>query len=189
MKNILFLLFLIFTGISIEAQNLSKTFEIRYFTDDPNANGETDFKGETEWMNTNQRIHFLNDYANYASRFFGDTDFNKKVVDKKEVKKVIDQLKPQPSTSIRRTIPLNSWKAYGYKEGEETEQQKELDSWKLIPGATFLGGTLCMNNSVINKKIDSLNWRFRFEAKIDVNTGKFILDFNDRLKSVIYITP
>ena len=78
---------------------------------------------------------------------------------------------------------------YGYKEGEETEQQKELDSWKLIPGATFLGGTLCMNNSVINKKIDSLNWRFRFEAKIDVNTGKFILDFNDRLKSVIYITP
>ena len=188
MRNTLFLLFLIFTGASIEAQPLSQTFEIRYFTNDPNANGETDFKGETEWMNTNQRIHFLNDYANYASRFFGDTCFDKKIVYDKEVKKVIDQLKPQPLTSIRRTIPLNLWKAYGYKEGEEAAQQKELDSWKLIPGVTFLGGTLCMNNSVIDKKIDSLNWRFRFEAKIDVNTGKFILDFNDRLKSVIYMT-
>lgn len=48
MKRIIFIIpfFLTFT---LAAQTVSKSFELRYFTNDPNANGETDFKGETEW--------------------------------------------------------------------------------------------------------------------------------------------
>jgi len=187
MKKILFLLFSIFTGLNIEAQSLAQTFEIRYFTDDSIANGETDFKGETEWMDTGRRISFLNDYATFASHFFGDPDFDKKAVDDRDVKFFLDQLKPQPTTNIRRTMQVNGWKAYGYNEGEKGIRQKELDSWKSISGTTFSDGELCINNSVIERKIDSLNWRFRFEAKVKANTGKFIIDLNDRLKSVIYV--
>ncbi len=50
----------------------SKSFELRYFSDDPGANGETDFKGETQVFDTDQRVEFLKHYADFSKRFFDD---------------------------------------------------------------------------------------------------------------------
>ncbi len=174
MKRLIFILPCLFALGSI-AQTVSKSFEMRYFTNDPKADGETDLKGETEWMNTDQRIHFLNDYAAYASRFFGNPGFDQEIVDDQEVREALAHLKPQPLTNIRRTIRLNGWKAYGYKEGEESERQEELDRWKSIQGVNLSDGILQLNDAVAERKIDSLNWRFRFDVKVDAGTGECVI--------------
>lgn len=52
------------------------TFEMRHFNEDVKANGVTDFHGETEVFNTEQRVVALNKYADYASKFWGDRQLN-----------------------------------------------------------------------------------------------------------------
>ena len=47
---------------NIYAQQVT-TFEMRYLTSDAKANGVTDFHGETEVFDTEQRIEALNNYA------------------------------------------------------------------------------------------------------------------------------
>ena len=54
------------------ARASSKSFELRYYQNNPAANGETDFHGETAVFNTEQRIEFLSRYAEYAKDFFDD---------------------------------------------------------------------------------------------------------------------
>ena len=62
MKKILFLLSSLW---ALSTSGQVSTLETRYFTSDVKANGETDFHGETEWMNLEQRIDFLAKYGNY----------------------------------------------------------------------------------------------------------------------------
>jgi len=187
MKFLLSVFAFFMVGI-VSAQLAQETFELRYFTNDPRANGETDFKGETEWMNTNQRIRFLNDYADYASRFFKDPDFDKKIVNDKEIHDVLDQLKPQPATNIRRTISLDGWKASGYKEGEEAESEKYLGAWLSYKGTKLSDGSLIMNSATVKRDIDTLTWRFRFNADIKVEEGKVTIAFCKYQKKVISVT-
>ncbi len=167
----LFLSMLVCLCLNISAQKHYKTFELRYFTNDPKANGETDFSGETEWMNTDQRIQFLNEYADYASRFFDNTGFDKKVVSEEEISMLLEGIKPQPLTNIRQTIPLKEWKAYGCKTGQDIEQKKELEFWKNVRGAKIENGLLELENSSIKREIDSLIWRFKLQTKIKLNQG------------------
>lgn len=51
-------------------RTFSRAFELRYFTLDPKANGETDFKGPTEVFGTEERIEYLRRYSKYARRYF-----------------------------------------------------------------------------------------------------------------------
>jgi len=51
---------------------ISRTFEFRAVSKDPKADGETDFKGKTAVFSTEERVAFLNVYADYASAWFGD---------------------------------------------------------------------------------------------------------------------
>ena len=67
MKKILFLLSSLW---ALSTSGQVSTLETRYFTFDVKANGETDFHGETEWMNLEQRIDFLTKYGNYAAKFW-----------------------------------------------------------------------------------------------------------------------
>lgn len=170
MKDFIFILpcFLFFSAF---AQNTHKSFELRYFTNDPKANGETDFKGETEWMDTEMRILFLNDYANYASRFYENTDFDRKVNSENEVEDILANIKPQPITNIRQTELLNSWKAYGYKSGQDVARQEAMNKWESYNGASVEHGALKLNNASIERNIDSLNWRFKFQIKIRLEEG------------------
>lgn len=112
MKGRIFLCLLL-CPFMVKAQKL-QTFEMRYFTSDVKANGETDFHGETEWMDTEQRVDFLNKYAEYASQYWGNPQLDKPLLTNEEVKDVVGNIKPQPLTNIRRTIRLSEWRAYGF---------------------------------------------------------------------------
>jgi len=63
----------------VKSQRLSSGYEIRYFSKDVNANGETDFKGETSVFTTDERIEFLNYYAKEVSAYYGDKGLNTEV--------------------------------------------------------------------------------------------------------------
>src|SRR5690625_3910997 len=93
--KIIFFLLLSFPSV-LKAQKISGSFELRYFTNDSSANGITDFKGETEYFNTKQRILFLKQYADYASRFFKDTNYYTEVVTNRAAKQRVKSIKPQP---------------------------------------------------------------------------------------------
>ncbi len=95
------------------AQPVSSTFELRGFSTDPAANGETDFKGPTEVFDTEQRVAFLNTYADYGRRFFDDPDLNTEVVTRADVRDALRRIKPQPLPSVRRRIRLDEWKRLG----------------------------------------------------------------------------
>ena len=167
MKKALTVYFLLI-NFYITAQPISRTFELRYFTSDPAANGETDFKGETEWFNTEGRVQFLNEYADFASRYFDNPELDKEIVTDEEIGDLVRKMKPQPVTKIRHTIPLNGWKTYGYKKGQEIQNEKELESWNKIPGARIINDKLELRNTTIKKEFGPLTWRFKLECKVMV---------------------
>ena len=75
MKRILLSAMLLLTCAALQAQKrqpVSQSFELRYVTSDPAADGETDFKGATQWFDTPRRVDSLQKYAAYASRWFYD---------------------------------------------------------------------------------------------------------------------
>ena len=112
-KNLLFIAFAWMSiGGTAQTQSnlLSQSFELRYITSDSRANGETDYKGATEYLNTEQRVKYLNLWANYAQQFFGDTSLAEQAVTADEVTKAMQQLKPQPLPSVRQKIRLEEWK-------------------------------------------------------------------------------
>lgn len=110
--KIIFILFLFCTP-SLRAQkstSLSRTFELRYITSDEKGNGETDFKGATEYFSTAQRVHYLTHWANYATDFFGDPKLDRQAVSDDEVSQAMNRLKPQPLPEVRQQIRLEQWK-------------------------------------------------------------------------------
>jgi hypothetical protein len=186
MKQLIYILPYFFV-FSLFAQTSNKSFELRYFTNDEKANGETDFKGETEWMDTEQRVAFLTDYADYASRFFENPNFDKKVTFDKEIDDLLEDIKPQPLTKIRQTILLNNWKAFGFKEEQDVERQKELTIWQSYKGASIDNGALMLENTTIERKIDSLIWRFKFETslRLEENSSCSVLLNNERKQVIV----
>ena len=165
-KKIVFILL----GVSLFVHargGLHVSFEMRYFTSDSKANGETDFHGETEWMTLDQRVDFLNKYATYASKFWNDVGFDKTIVSQREVSEVLKSIKPQPLTTIRRTIPLTGWKAYGYKNDHTNIKRDALTGWESgHPGIKVKSGQLVMENSVLVRETEPVNWRFRFRMTL-----------------------
>ncbi len=96
------------------------SFELRYYTSDVRANGETDFTGETAILTTEQRVDFLKKYASVASHFFHDSLYNTVVVPDKEIQETIAGLKPLPQPEIRKKRILSDWKYMGYKPDSHT---------------------------------------------------------------------
>ena len=185
MKRI-FTVYLLLFSLYITAQPVSQTFELRYFTSDPSANGETDFKGETQWFDTEGRISFLNEYANFASRYFENPDLDKKIVTDDEIDHLIDKIKPQPGTNVRQTIPLDGWKAYGYKQGQKTQKERELEHWNKFPGAQISDGKLELNNTTVEREFESLTWRFKLKCKvIPTGNSKVAFKLNSGDKSAV----
>ena len=166
MKNKLLIFILLANSIYFMAQK-NVTFEMRYFTSDQKANGETDFHGETEWMTLDQRIDFLNKYADFASREWNDIHFNKKNVEQNEISAILKNIKPQPLTTIRSTIPLSTWKAYGYKNDHTNIKKNIFSQWESgNRGVKVNSGQLMMENTVIIKEIETIDWRFRLKINL-----------------------
>jgi len=124
MKKTNVILFILFSFIQLNGQILSETFELRYITSDTLANGETDFKGETEYFkNAEERIDFLRLYGNYAKSFFNDPELNTVLVPDSEASEQLKKIKPQPLPESRKRIQLEDWKWIGYKNGYPDEKR------------------------------------------------------------------
>ena len=93
---------------------LSDNFELRFFSSDKSANGETDFKGETSTLTTEQRVEFLNAYADRMSRQYKDFSLEQPIVSLQEARERLKQIKPQPLPRKRKRILLDEWKWTGY---------------------------------------------------------------------------
>lgn len=157
---------LLTTSKFITAQNmktLSHTFELRYVTNDTKANGETDFKGPTQYLTTEQRVEYLKTWSDYATNFFHDKEIDQKAVTEEEVDEVMKKLKPQPLPEVRKAVRLEEWKWAASKDSE--------DNALISPRQNLLA--ILRNNGHIDFKCQS--WRFRLEADIEGN-GKISLN-------------
>src|SRR5690554_6775336 len=143
--DLVLILFMVTLNMSIVwSQSSGVTFEMRQFTQDQAANGETDFKGETEWLDTEGRVRFLNQYADFSSRYFNNPDMDLEIVNDQEIDSLLAGLKPQPTPSVRQDIDLREWKAYGYRSGQDKETEDEHTFWESMPGAVVRQGAMVL---------------------------------------------
>lgn len=179
--SVCFLVFLLTLAPSVTSQShsnnkreLSRAFEIRYFTDDPRANGETDFKGNTSIFDTDQRIEYLQAYADFASRYFGDPHLDQLVVSDLEIQDAIKRLKPQPLPEVRQRIPLTGWKFLGSKPGKREAQISAIDEWNSIPGIELQNGVLRFAGSrtILDQEIEEQDWRMSIQWRFRVPSSE-----------------
>lgn len=95
-------------------RRISDNLELRIFSQDEKANGETDFKGETSTLSTKQRVEFLEKYARALDDFYPELSLYREVASLKEAKEILDRVKPQPNPTVRKRICLDEWKWTGY---------------------------------------------------------------------------
>ena len=189
--------------LAVRAQPVT-TFEARYFSRDPKADGITDLHGETEVFDIDQRLAFLNSYATYASKFWGDPGLDKPLFSDSDVAGQLSRIKPQPLTSVRRTIRLEDWRAYGYNEGKETDVAARWMKWT-SSGARIADGCLILDGTSASADIKPLDWRFRMKVSlaetpvglhvilgkgIDIPVGslKFFEIYGDLVNGVIFLS-
>lgn len=103
---------------------ISKNFELRYISHNPAANGETDFKGETSTLSTEQRVDFLNEYARKMEGMYDDFSLDEPIVTLDEAKARLEKVKPQPLPQLRKRLVLDDWKWVGFNECKEGRIKK-----------------------------------------------------------------
>lgn len=177
---------LVLLPFCMKAQN-SSSLEMRYITSDVKANGETDFHGETEWMNLEQRIDFLNKYAVFASSFWKNPQLNKPILNKGEVQERLKGIKPQPLTNVRRTLRLTDWAAYGWRPGKAEEKKQQWAFWTTTEGSSIAHGKLNLSDCTVEKEIGKIDWRFRYKMTLAEVTSGCILSFNKGNNSVMTV--
>ncbi|MBN2375344.1 MAG: hypothetical protein JXD22_03010 [Sedimentisphaerales bacterium] len=175
----------------VNGKELSRSFELRYFTNDPTANGETDFKGQNEVLTTDQRVEFLRKYGEYAKDFFRDPQLNSIAATDNEVSAFLTELKPQPKPSIRTRFSPKNWKWLGYKPGQHQQKKKSLNNWKNIRGVKVHDGVLLLEdqNTQITKSLEPLTWRFSVQVrtKFVKTDSKFTLTLGQGDKNAITV--
>ena len=171
--SILFLLTFFLFELSALSQTISESFELRYFTNNSKANGETDFRGETAVFNTDERIEYLRNYATIAKDFFNDPDLDTQVVTDDQLKRAMSKIKPQPVPEVRKRIPLVTWKWMGYKTGAEQHHINELNAWKAKSGVEIKNERLrLLTNEKIFVPIEKQAWRFFIQWDVSGNIAE-----------------
>lgn len=178
MKQLAFLITLAFSVITANAQKTSKLFEMRYFTPDTKANGQTDYRGGDEWLDTEERISFLEDYAAFGKQFYKVPGLDKKPIADKEADAILKKIKPQPQPEVRKRIHLNEVKWIGYHDGLSAQKQQSIDSWELQKGAGITDGKLVFGKKTsasipFNEEL-SRYYKWRYHLSWDIVTGEKI---------------
>lgn len=174
MKRILIFIPLLL-ALSLNATSqISTSFEVRYFTTDKQAVGITDFKGENEFFDTEQRVEFLNNYAGVAKKWFSDTSLNKKVNEPAEIERFLKNLKQQPMPTNRKRVVTDTWKTAGIQAGDYEKSLKSLEEWNSLEGVKVENGIveLIQPGVLIEKPIDTLKWRFFLSWRAMNKSGK-----------------
>ena len=110
-------------------------------------------------------MEVLGKYARYASRFWGDPGLDTPLFGESAVAEALSRIKPQPLTSVRRTIPLEKWVATGYKKGKEASQAASWAKWT-ASGAKISDGCLVLDGKSASPEIPALDWRFRMRVSL-----------------------
>jgi hypothetical protein len=135
-----------------------RSFEVRQVSADAAANGETDFRGPTATMDTDDRLRYLDFYQQQARRFFDAPELAHEVISDAESAEIARRIKPQPLPETRQRIPLDEWRAYGYREGQEQRARTVLAAAESYPFLKVEGGKLKWTGS------GSRSWEFPGQA-------------------------
>lgn len=165
---------------------ISNSFELRYFSQDPLANGETDFKGGTSVLNTQQRVDFLNEYAKQLEENLVGVDLSEPIVSTTEVESVLGKIKAQPVPEHRKRIPLQNWRWIGTSQENQLKQLKQVNYWQNISQVEIIDG--CLNfkeDYFLNIKVPSQVWRCFLEWKIP--SASLNSSFNIKIGEVIQL--
>lgn len=146
-----------------------RTFEFRAVSGNPNADGETDFKGKTTVLTTDERVAFLTAYADYASAWFGAPGLDKLAVSEDEVSTLLAKLKPTPLPRVRRAIRLDGdWKQIGVAEHPSPAGERP---WRNRAGVRLEEGALVLpaGTTEILDLGRSTGWRYdlTWTAKVE----------------------
>lgn len=173
--------------LSIGKAQISSSFELRYYSKDKGSTGITDFKGENGFFNTEQRIEFLDVYADVAGKWFSDTALNRLVNTPAEINRFLQMLKEQPLPDKRRRIVPDNWKITGYKPWDHERSVVAVNDWDGHEGVSVDQGSLIFTRSNVNieKTVDSLQWRFFLSWRAKSTKGRvpmtFTLKENNRI--------
>ncbi len=174
-----------FCLITVDAQQY-RSFELRYFSNDPKADGETDFKGPTSVFDTEKRVEFLKTYAAFASDFFNSPEFDYEVVSDKEASETAASVKPQPNPQIRKRILLDEWKWVGYNEETFVTLNEKLDKYETNSTITVENGVLISSGAKSHFvwRFPGQSWRFSFTWRVKVpdNDSKASFIFSEMEK-------
>ena len=163
--------------ILLNAQQV-RTFEMRYITRDAKADGVTDFHGETEWLDTDRRVEMLGRYADFASFFWGDPGLDTPLFSDSQVTDRVRAIKPQPVTSVRRTVRLDQWRACGYKNGKEILKSGSRRFWT-DGGGVISDGCLTIKDCSIKTAVDTIDWRFSMKMDFVQLAQDFTVSLSD----------
>ena len=167
---ILFHIFL--PRIPVQAQYLSDGYEVRYFSKDPKANGETDFKGESSTLDNEQRLKFLKYYADEVSSYYGDEGLNEEVVTDKEAMDFLGTIKPQPLPVVRKKINLEHWRWMSYRPGQHESTAWDIKKYKGAKDILVREGALSFRGDVQWKWDFSVQtWRYSMSWKVKFQEG------------------
>ncbi len=162
----------------LNAQAEWRSFELRYHSASDAANGETDFRGETAYFNTDQRIEYLQRYEQVAGRFFENSNWDQVVVSDEEAKVRLATIKPQPLPSVRKRLNLETWRWMGFKAGILEQETRAIAQWETQPNTTVQDGHLLVGATTVKHAFDEQSWRFKMRWTVSVN------DFNDAVFSI-----
>lgn len=169
-------LIIIFTCISVTVLGQTyKSFEVREITKNEKANGETDFKGSTEVLDTEGRISFLKYYSKVASSFFNDKNLDYEPVPLELAKFIKNRIKPQPLPNIRLRQQLDSFKYIGYSFDKNRREIENLKFWKGQNGVVVRDNKLLFEKSTtIKRSFDVITWRGRIEFSLKTFDSKVL---------------
>lgn len=146
------------------------SFEMRGLSSDPKADGETDFKGATAVWSTEERVAFLNAYADYAAARFGAPGLDRKAVTDSEIAARIAAIKPLPLPGVRTTLHLDEgWKQAA---GVSEIRKRRPRPWRDIPGAVVKDGALRLpaGSHALLDLAQSTGWRYEVSWTVGGST-------------------
>lgn len=156
---------------AVSAELVAQAFEVRYFSQNPAANGETDFKGKTEFLTTEQRVDFLHSYAEYGRLFWKDPKLDKEVFPLAEARVRNSQIKPQPKPQKRVRLLEDEWAWQGLAPKKNATKEASEKTWLNSTAVRIENGRLnFIQAGKADHKIDPiLNWRARLKLQVDVS--------------------
>ncbi len=170
-----FVLHLVFCSLiactlqSVQAQVVSRSFELRYFSDSTQAIGVNDFRGDSALFSNQQRIEYLTNYANYAKDFFENPDLDQKAIEDEAVSQQLATIKDQPLPETRQRLLLDDWLWHIGRPQQHITDLQGIEEWIETGDVALVDGKLyAMSEYAYAMTIEEQNWRFSIEWQVRI---------------------